>query len=196
MKSRLAPNFMIIVVILVILGMIAGIFFTYGLILGQSSKKPQFNLVNNSDNEYRDRISLEEAIRALRSDDFGRMAQAGNYSIHYIHGEDIDTSGNAKTWIIAVKNNLSQFYFEYKDQNFKEYPWNEKIISKPILIDEIIMPGKLFALRPLYMNDILGETGIIRKEIQLENGIYTLTITKNSPDEYLFNAYSGEIISK
>ncbi len=118
MKSRLAPNFMIIVVILVFLGIIVGIFFAYGLILGQSSDKTQFTLLNNPDNEYRNGFHLDEAIMALRSDDFGRMARAGNYSIHYIHGEDVDTSGNAKNWIIAVKNNQSQFYFEYQDQEY------------------------------------------------------------------------------
>ena len=124
------------------------------------------------------------------------MKRAGNYTVHYIHGEDIDLSGNAKNWIIAVKTNQSQFYFEYQDENYKEYPWNEKNISKPILIDEIIMPEDLFALHRDLINMIFLENpSYNKKEIQLENGIYTLTITKNSPEEYLFNAYSGEIIS-
>ncbi|MCU0629764.1 MAG: hypothetical protein MUF37_01250 [Methanoregulaceae archaeon] len=187
---------MIIVVILVFLGIMVGIFFAYGLILGQSSDKPQFTLLNNSDNEYRDRISLEEAIMALRSDDFGRMARAGNYTIHYIHGEDIDTSGNAKNWVIAVKNNQSQFYFEYEDQEYRMYPWNEKNISKTLLVDEIILPEDLFVLHKAQVGMMFGDPGIKRREINLENGIYTLTITKDSPVEYFYNAYSGAGISK
>ena len=128
-----------------------------------SQEKPQLTLVNNSDN-FRERISLGEAIGALKSDDFGRMNRAGNYTVHYIHGEDIDSSGNAKTWIIAVKNNQSQFYFEYRDQNYKEYPWNEKNISKPIRIDEIILPEDLFSLhRDLTGNDILGDSRNYKK---------------------------------
>jgi hypothetical protein len=159
-------------------------------------QKPQFTLVNDSDTVLRERISLGEAIGALKSDDFGRMNRAGNYSVYYIHGEDIDSTGNAKNWIMAVKTNQSQFYFEYQDQNYKEYPWNEKIISKPILIDEIILPENLFSLNRDLIGKIFGDTAVTRKEIQMENGAYTLTITKNSPFEYQFNAYSGEIILK
>ena len=183
--------------ILVICCILAGVCLTAGCAMfGQSSQKPRITLVNNSDDEYRDRIGLDEAIGALGSDDFGRMSRAGNYFIPYIHGEDIDASGNAKTWIIAVKNNQSQFYFEYRDRNFRVYKWNEKNISTSIQVDRIIMPDQLFALHPLYVNDILGEPGTTRKEIYLENGTYTLVVTKKSPKEYIFNAYSGEIISK
>jgi len=158
---------------------------------GQAQSKPQFALANNSDDTPRERISLGDAIGALRSDDFGRMNRAGNYTVHYIHGEDIDLTGYAKNWIIAVKTNKSQFYFEYRDQDFKEYPWKENVVSKPILVDEIIVPEDLLSLHKDLAGRIFGDPAVVRKEIQLENGTYTLTITKKSPEEYLFNAYSG-----
>jgi len=185
-----------IVAIIIVIGLLIGLFAAVEFsILEQGSRQPQLIPINGSENVNRERISLENTIVVFNSHDSGGMNQNGNYTIHYIHGEDIDFSGNAKTWVLAININQSQFYFEYQDQNSKVYAWNETNISTPILVDKLIMPDRLFALHNSFITDILGDPGVTRKEIQLENGIYTLTVTKNVPKEYLFNAYSGEIIS-
>lgn len=184
-----------IAAIIIVIGLLIALLAAFGFsVLGQTHQ-PRLIPVNDSENVIRDRISLENTIVVLNSHDLGGINQNGNYTIHYIHGEDIDSSGNAKTWLLAIKTNQSQFYFEYSDQNTRQYAWNETNISKPILVDKLIMPDRLFTSHRNLIEDILGGTGITRKEIQLENGIYTLTVTKNAPKEYLFDAYSGEIIS-
>jgi len=181
----------IIIAIVIVIGIFAAVEFS---IFWHESNQPQLVEVDNGGSSNQERISLENAINVLNSHDFKALTANGNYTVHYIHGENIDSSGNADNWILAVKTNQSQFYFQFKDGVYSYYPWNEQNISKPILVDKIIMPDKIFAQHRNLIDDILGSPGITRREIQLENGIYTLTVTTSSPKDYSFDAYSGAII--
>ncbi|HTY15360.1 MAG TPA: hypothetical protein VMC42_06605, partial [Methanoregulaceae archaeon] len=99
----------VIIAIVLVIGILAAVAFSS---FGQGSHKSPFTIVNNSVGDYRDHVGLEDALVVLNSHDMGGFNQKGNYTVHYIHGEDIDTSGKARTWILAVKTNQSQFYFE------------------------------------------------------------------------------------
>jgi hypothetical protein len=176
--------------------LISGCFFSGCTTQGPTNSRIKVVTPGPGDENIQDpHASLEEAIGMLRSDDGGRMNRAGNYSIHYIHGEGIDPSGLAAQWVLAVKTNTTQFYFEFKEHRFSEYNWTERQIDPPVPIDTILMPSDLFSVHRAFIQDTLKEPDITRTELELRNGQYTLTVTRNStPTEYVFNANTGGLI--
>lgn len=141
-------------------------------------------------------LSLQDAMEALRSPDAGGMMRAPAYSIHYVHGEGIDTSGRAENWIIAVKTDDSQLYFQYgSDGSGRKYNWTEQDPGPALAMDRILMPEGVIAVHRSLFQDILSGPGITRSELELSGGIYTFTVNKGGAVwEYAFNAETGGLV--
>jgi hypothetical protein len=116
-------------------------------------------------------------------------------TIYYIHGTNIDGSGNATSWIFGVQHSGGTELLAYDRSGWKQIPWNASLLSEEINIDRIISPGSLFSQNNAI---ILGNpipTNPERRDLDLTRGIYTLTINSGSKERILtFNATTGKLI--
>lgn len=143
-----------------------------------------------------DRVSMMDAIYSLESDDAGRMRLEKTYSVHSVTGENFDSSGKADAWIFEITTNDRQFYFIFRNNTFVEYDWKEYQIDPPINMGKLVMPEAILNSHRSLKDDIFGQKDIKRIELQLRNGTYTLTVVKDKPVEYYFNAYTGNVVEK
>ena len=141
-------------------------------------------------------ISFEEARQSLltyRPDSAAGSNTVG--TIYTIHGSNLNESGDAESWIFGVHSSDVTKLLIYQQGGWTQIPWNATLPAEEIDADRIVSPGLLFS-----QNDavILGDHSRIipeRRDLDLEEGIYTLTITSNSTVRILaFNATTGELI--
>jgi hypothetical protein len=83
----------------------------------------------------------------------------------------------------------------YDRNRWTAIPWPETLPSEEIQFDRILLPEALITKNK---NEIAGTAGPNRiREIELKNGIYSLTLTHDSTDVILaFNATTGALIAQ
>ena len=116
-------------------------------------------------------------------------------TIYTMHGSNLNESGDAESWIFGVHISDVTKLLIYQQGGWIQIPWNASLPSEEIDVDRIVSPGRLFSQNNAV---ILGNHSRIipeRRDLDLEEGIYTLTITSNSTVRILaFNATTGELI--
>ena len=144
------------------------------------------------------RISLHEAVSHLgeyldpdpiRNPDKMVSHTGGDITIHYIQGKDIDKSGNARIWSFGITTNSGTEFRAYDGS-----VWTIIVLSEPfpiseISVDKIISPQEVFEKN----QDMIFGTSpsdISVREIEIQDGVYTLTINK-SPWILRFDAGTG-----
>jgi RNase P/RNase MRP subunit POP5 len=116
-------------------------------------------------------------------------------TVYYIHGTNVDGSGNATSWIFGVRHSGGTGLLAYDRSGWKQIPWNASLLSEEIDVDRIVSPGSLFSQNNAVILSNSSPTNPERRDLDLIRGIYTLTITSGSKDRIItFNATTGVLI--
>ena len=143
------------------------------------------------------RISFGEAQQNLKEYRTGSSNETvDGKKVYYILSRDVDGSGNATSWIFGVSRGSGTEFLVYEKTGWAAIPWNTTPPSEVIDMDTIVSPGSLFSQNRVVIpgNPSLG---IPEKwDLELQRGIYTLTITSGSSSRSLiFNATTGALIA-
>jgi hypothetical protein len=159
-------------------------------------KTPQQNVGLTQIPEESPSISFDVAhqnLREYRPDPTNEFA--GIKAVYFIHGTNVDGSGNATSWIFGVRHSGGTELLAYDRSGWKQIPWNAPLVSEEIDVDRIVSPGSLFSQNKAVILSNSSPTIPERRDLDLIRGIYTLTITSGSKDMILtFNATTGELI--
>jgi hypothetical protein len=116
-------------------------------------------------------------------------------SIYYIHGTNVDESGNATSWIFGVRHSGGTELLAFDRSGWKHIPWSAPALSEEIDVNTIITPERLFSKNKAVIFSKTFPVNPQRRDLDLIRGIYSLTITSGSNERILsFNATSGEFI--
>jgi hypothetical protein len=118
-------------------------------------------------------------------------------TIYYFTGIDVDGSGNARSWIFGVGRTNGTEMVAYDRSGWTKIPWTAPAGSKEIVVDNIVSPERLFIQNTALILVNPSMTIPERRDLELNQDIYTLTITSGNTSRILtFNATTGELISK
>ena len=136
------------------------------------------------------RISFEDAKQKLgeyRKTTFNESLIDAE-KIYYVLANDVDESGNAASWVFGVKNANTTELLVYNGRGWTAIPWIITTLPSEIIDNRIIFPKNLFAQnKATIFSDPPG-----RRDIELKDGIYTVTITSGTNVRTLtFKAFSG-----
>jgi hypothetical protein len=119
----------------------------------------------------------------------------GIKTVYYIHGTNVDGSGNATSWLFGVRHPGGTELLAYDQNGWKQIPWDASLLSEEIDVDSIVSPGSLFSQNNAIILSNSAPANPERRDLDLIRGIYTLTITSGSKDRILtFNATTGKLI--
>ena len=138
-------------------------------------------------------VSLETARYMLGEIEQPRYTQnSSRQKIYYILGKNLDSAGNAESWLFGTRSPEGNQLQVYERNRWTTIPWNAKIPAEEIKFNNILLPQDLINQS---RDEIMGTSGSgTIRVIELNNGIYTLTINEGSADRILaFNATTGAL---
>jgi hypothetical protein len=116
-------------------------------------------------------------------------------TIYYFTGLDVDESGNARSWIFGVRKANGTEMLAYDQSGLIKILWDAPPGSEEIAVDNILSPALLFSQNKAVIFVNPSNTIPERRDLELKQGIYILTITSGSTSRILtFNATTGELI--
>jgi hypothetical protein len=116
-------------------------------------------------------------------------------TIYYFTGLDVDGSGNARSWIFGVRHTNGTEMLAYDQSGWTKILWDAPPGSEEIAVDSIVSPARLFSQNTAVIFVNPSNTIPEKRDLELKQGIYTLTITSGSTSRILtFNATTGELI--
>jgi hypothetical protein len=120
---------------------------------------------------------------------------SGNVTtVNYMRAKDLDGSGNAIGWIFGVYNGNKAEFLAYDRIGWTTIA-NATLPSEAIVLDNVVSPDFLFKKNKEMISGNSSPTIPERRDIELQRGIYTLTITSGSTSRTLtFNATTGALI--
>lgn len=142
------------------------------------------------------RISFGDAQQELdeyRMDSVNETAEGK--TIYSLIAKDVDESGNATSWVFGINQGVGARLLVYDRTGWTVFPWST-VITEKIALDQIITPGILFANNKA---TIIGSSQKVteRMDLELQQGIYTLTIYSGSTNRILtFNSTTGALITQ
>lgn len=140
-------------------------------------------------------VSLERARQMLGEiEPGGKMGNNNRQEISYVLGRNLDATGNAESWLFGTRSPNGNRLQVYDRNRWTAIPWNSTLPSEEIQFDRILLPEELINQSRNEIMGTAGPTGI--REIELKNGIYSLTLKVGSTDRILtFNATTGALIA-
>lgn len=138
-------------------------------------------------------ISFESARQMLGDiEPWGGIGRDNRQGICFVQGRNLDEMGNAESWLFGTHSLEGNQLQVYERNRWTTVPWNAKITSEEIKFKNILLPQELINQS---RNEIRGTTGSgTIRVIELNNGIYTLTITEGNTERILaFNATTGAL---
>jgi hypothetical protein len=141
-------------------------------------------------------ISFEEAKQKF--EDYSIInGSAERLPIYYIFSRDLDNSGNAQTWLFGVRHSTGTDLLMYDSAGWKIIPWSATLPSEEIILNRVVSPNNLFIKNKEVIFGASSPSIQERRDLELKQGIYTLTITTENTSRILtFNATSGALITK
>lgn len=145
------------------------------------------------------RIAFEEAIEQLPNPHSGIvktiMKPLSNFTIYYFRGRDLDYEGRASTWLFGVRFDNRSALMYYDASGWQSTPWDGGESEKEIVLGSFVPPGDIIRNNAgLISGSDQTQKGLI-KDIDLINGRYTVTITRQETQEnFVFDAGSGALI--
>jgi hypothetical protein len=115
-------------------------------------------------------------------------------TVNYLRSRDLDESGDATGWIFGVYNGDKAEFLTY-DRTGWTVIANATIPSEAIALDTVVSPDFLFTMNKEMISGNSSPAIPERRDIELQRGMYTLTITSGSTTRTLtFNATTGALI--
>lgn len=115
--------------------------------------------------------------------------------VYYITGIDVEQSGNARSWIFGVRDANGTEMLAYDRSGWVTLPWNASPVLEEIQDDSMVSPARLFSQNTAVIIGNPPSAIPERRDLELKQGIYTLTITSGNTARILsFNATTGELI--
>ena len=140
------------------------------------------------------RISFEEAKQKL--EEYTINETADGKTIYYIIAKNMDESGNATSWVFGINQGKGAKLLVYDKTGFTVFNWSTHIPEK-IALDQIVYPDTLFTRNKALIVTTPSQTGSERRDLELQQGIYTLTIYSGATNRILtFNATTGALITQ
>jgi hypothetical protein len=150
--------------------------------------------------DYRIYVSYENALNGsgnviplkyMRRD----LDQSGNATtVNYMRARDLDGSGKANGWTFGVYNGNKAEFLTY-DRTGWTIIASATLPSEAIALDSVISPDLLFKKNKEIISGNSSPIIPERRDIELQRGIYTLTISSGSTSRTLtFNATTGALI--
>ena len=157
------------------------------------------------------RISFEEAKAKLADYRINALNESGNVipvkyirrdldlsgnatTVNYMRSRDLDLSGDATGWIFGVYTGNKAEFLVYDRTGWTTIA-NATLPSEAIVLDTIVSPDFLFEKNKEMISGNSSPAIPERRDIELQRGIYTLTITSGSTSRTLtFNATTGALI--
>ena len=116
-------------------------------------------------------------------------------TIYTIHGMNVNESGYAASWIFGVRISNVTELLAYGPGGWIKIPYRTSFPSEEIDVGKIVPPGRLFSQNNAVILSNPSKTVPERRDLDLKQGIYTLTMTSDSTVRTLtFNATTGELI--
>lgn len=116
-------------------------------------------------------------------------------TVYTIHGMNVNESGYAASWIFGVRISNVTELLAYGPGGWIKIPYNISFPSEEIDVGKIVPPGRLFSQNNAVILGNPSRTISERRDLDLKQGIYTLTIASDSTVRTLtFNATTGELI--
>jgi hypothetical protein len=141
-------------------------------------------------------ISFEEAKAKLieyRSSELNEPVTVN--SVYYMRSKDVDDSGNATGWTFGVNNGRESVFLVYDRTGWTTIA-NAMLPSEEIILDNVVSPGSLFSQNKAVLSGNPSPAIPEQRDIELQRGIYKLTITSGSTTRILmFNATTGALIT-
>jgi hypothetical protein len=141
-------------------------------------------------------VSFNEATEKLVKYMTGQLNNVTtNKTIYIIKAKNLDESGKSDIWIFGVKFDTRAELISIDKNGQKTAPWNAPLPAEEIQLTTIISPGTLFSRHRLEIigTSLLPAAG--QRDLELKNGIYTLTIySGNIKRTLMFNATTGALI--
>jgi hypothetical protein len=141
-------------------------------------------------------ISFAEAKEKLaeyKSNSAYRRVTA--YSLNYMRSRDVDSSGDATGWIFGINSGNTSEFLVYDRTGWTTIA-NASLPSEEIVLETILSPDLLFKKNRELITGNLSPVIPERRELELQQGIYTFTGTSGSTTRILtFNATTGALIS-
>ena len=117
-------------------------------------------------------------------------------TVYTIHGMNVNESGYAASWIFGVRISNVTELLAYGPGGWIKIPYNTSFPSEEIDVGKIVSPGRLFSQNNAVILGNPSRTISERRDLDLKQGIYTLTIASDSTVRTLaFNATTGELIT-
>jgi len=117
-------------------------------------------------------------------------------TVYTIHGMNVNESGYAASWIFGVRISNVTELLAYGPGGWIKIPYNISFPSEEIDVGKIVPPGRLFSQNNAVILGNPSRTISERRDLDLKQGIYTLTIASDSTVRTLaFNATTGELIT-
>jgi hypothetical protein len=141
-------------------------------------------------------ISFEEAKAKLVEYRLNNLNEPVNANlVYYMRSKDVDGSGNATGWTFGVYNGNKSEFLVYDRTGWTTIA-NATLPSEEIVLDSVVSPGSLFSQNKAVISGNPSLAIPERRDIELQRGIYKLTITSGSTTRILtFNATTGALIT-
>lgn len=141
-------------------------------------------------------VSLERARQMLNEIEYPvDMGNNSRQEIYYVLGRNLDITGSAESWLFVTRSPGGNELKVYNRNRWTTIPWNATLPSEEIPFDRILLPEELINQSRNEIAGTAGPNGI--REIELKNGIYSLTVKEGSKDRILaFNATTGALIAQ
>jgi len=141
------------------------------------------------------RISFDEAKARLTDYRLNVLNEYGNGTrVNYLRSRDVDEYGNATGWIFGVYTGQGAEFLLFDRIGWTTIP-NATIPKDEIDLDTIVSPGVLFTKNKAILTGTISPSVPARRDIELQQGLYKLTITSGSTRKTLaFNASTGVLI--
>jgi hypothetical protein len=161
-----------------------------------SEEKKEGGLSQVSIPEENSRISFEKARQELENYGMDSINETADVkTVYYIVAKDLDESGNAASWVFGINQGSVAKLLVYDRTGWTVFPWSIRV-QEEIALDQVTPPGTLFSRNKAA---ITGASQAVpeRRDLELQQGIYTLTIYSGSTNRILtFNATTGALITQ
>jgi hypothetical protein len=166
-------------------------------ILPGSGKSPVNNgLSQITTQEISTYISFEEVKQKF--EEYSSInSSAEKLPVYYMFSRDIDSSGNAVTWLFGVRHSTGTELLMYDRAGWKIIPWSATLPSEEIILNQVVSPNTLFIQNKDVIFGTSSPSVQERRDLALQEGTYTLTITSGSTTRiFTFNTTTGALITK